>query len=88
MKTFEEAFEAVSRQIATSETVIAETQAEMEDVASRYASLAKEAAESEQHHRAMIIWLEMGADGQATSALFSAFMAGLITGCEMEKQEL
>lgn len=60
-------------------------QARIDDTASRYREMLDEVRENHKFKSLVRIWLELGAD-DPISSLLSAFMSGLIVGCEMTKE--
>jgi succinyl-CoA synthetase beta subunit len=86
MKTFDEAFTACSR-ATKSEDDARSASDEMINIHERYGEFAKQVLGSEQVRHAMEVWAEIAFDHGVSSAVFTAFMSGLITGMEMEKAE-
>lgn len=85
MKTFEEAITCSMQLVPVEQGPeiaverIAETQ-------SRYRELSDEAANNPVLQQAIVAWYEHGQCNGAGSALFTAFVSGMVTGIEMEKQ--
>jgi hypothetical protein len=85
MKTFEEAITAVCHPRAETDAETRLIGLQLEENAARCDSIAQEAQQNEQYQALLKAWIELGANGMVRSAFFSAFMAGLVTGMEMEK---
>lgn len=86
MKTFEEAIGSIVCECAVEERN--EAKARLVDCHERYSSLAREAGENANVKVIMIELGEYARRQNLESALFTAFMHGLIAGVEMEKSEL
>lgn len=91
MKTFSEAAMMIGRRInIADEAEVAATIEHLKEVQDRHSDLAHEALQSEEFQTMLTMWLQVAAQPNANSvvsALFSAFMLGLMIGMEMEKSE-
>lgn len=88
MKSFSDALKTVIVYGEGSVQGMEAAQDEMTETKEKYAAISEEANQSEELSGAIMSWGMMALEtGQFGTALFSAFMAGLIVGCEMEKSE-
>lgn len=86
MKTFKEAL-TYFMQCVPADSPVDAAIAKIEDMRDRYRELSEEAGSNSTLETAIVAWYEHGTVNGASSALFTAFMAGMVTGIEMEKRE-
>jgi hypothetical protein len=88
MKTFEEALSKHYRKSLVAdvdEEIIENAAKEISDALSGYECLAEEARNSEAFNDIKTFWFKLAIVEGLETAIFAAFMTGLVTGVEMEK---
>lgn len=91
MKTFEEALQMLyvvvrDQEVIKTEPGFQEAIAPLMDTNKRYQGFCDDCANSRRFDGLLAAWMEHAAEENVESALFTAFISGLVVGMEMEKQ--